>query len=1276
MVWKRLTFILSVVLALVAIPLLTIAQNGDSVSPGDVITNQLTLENPSASYTILAAQGDRLLLTLRSSDFDSYLTLLDQDGNLVAEDDDSAGGKDALIDAELPSTGLYTIQASSYNQASTGSFSLTVAGTISQVSTPTPVPTRAPLEQVTIGYGQSLDGTLTSNDAAAEYSFEGQQGELVTITLTSSDFDAYLTLQLADGPGGELIDDDDSAGNLNARIEDFELPATGTYLIRAGSYGGGAAGSYNLTLESASGQVQTTATPQPDTTPIAQNGDLLAYGANIDGTLTEGATSATYTFEGQAGDRVTITLTSPDFDAYLRLSPRGGAALIEDDDSAGNLNARIQDFDLPSAGVYIIEVSSLSGVIGEYSLTLEGESSGVTVQATQEVTVGTPVAGAGSQTVEGLLMHDLLSATYPFAGRAGDTVAITMTSQEFDSYLLLQDSSGAALIEDDDSAGNLNAQIVYTLPADGNYTLVATSNTRASTGAFALTVVGIASELILNAPQLGLPEAPFNDPVTISLGGTVSGEFNRTAGGNGFSFTGEAGRAITITVSSDDFDTFVTLYQATNSGTYVELINDDDSAGNLNSRIENFTLPEQGAYLIAITDAGDTGTGTFTLELNDLGITAVSVTPAPTEVASSAGDIQIGTTVNGTLPETNTTTFTFEGQAGQSVTITVTSLDFDPFVTLTDSNGATLTSDDDSAGSLNAQIEGFTLPETGGYNIVVSNAGGSGAGAFTLELSGDGVTIEQPDTNTIRPGSLDGELTLDQLAAVYFFEGEAGQTVTIVATSNEFDAFLTLSGSDGNVLISDDDSAGNLNARIDGFTLPANDTYTITVSSFTEGVSGAFTLVLETSGSAIEPTPTPTEVASGDSITIGQVIDGSLRAGQTSATYTFEGRMGQTLTIIARSETFDTYLRVSDSDGLELAYDDDSGGNLDSRIGVFQPYRDDTYTVTVESYDSAAGDFTLEILETTISPLSFREPLERTLEAGEIDIYRFEGQAGDVVVINLTGSFDTYLTLADEAGLSLIENDDSIDSSNSSIGPYTLPADGTYFVYVRSYDSTAIGDYTLSLNRAELIRLSYSEDINAVFEAEGGPMYFDFEGSYGDVITIRANSNDTLDTSLMLVGPDGYQLTADADGGAGHDPEILDFALNQDGAYTIVLSTVVPGASGQVTLTLQKAEARSLNDGPQEINLDDQHTQDFVSFNGQAGERVSLMVEMLTPPSTYSPYITALQGDQTLYYSYGAFLSRQVIELTIPVDGEVIIKLEYYDSGEARMRLTLERLGS
>jgi hypothetical protein len=88
---------------------------------------------------------------------------------------------------------------------------------------------------------------------------------------------------------------------------------------------------------------------------------------------------------------------------------------------------------------------------------------------------GSPVQGA-LQASDGQLEDDNSHYDiYTFPGRAGQQVTITMTSREIDSYLWLLDPQGNSLIQDDDGAGGTDARIVYTLPVDGTYTIVANS---------------------------------------------------------------------------------------------------------------------------------------------------------------------------------------------------------------------------------------------------------------------------------------------------------------------------------------------------------------------------------------------------------------------------------------------------------------------------------------------------------------------------------------------------------------------------------------------------------------------------------------------------------------------------------------------------------------------------------------------------------------------------------------------------------------------------------
>lgn len=77
-----------------------------------------------------------------------------------------------------------------------------------------------------------------------EYTFEGEAGQMVKITMTSEEFDTVLSLR--DSSGQEIAYNDDSARSLNSTII-TTLPANGTYTIVARSFSG-QGGSYNLVV--------------------------------------------------------------------------------------------------------------------------------------------------------------------------------------------------------------------------------------------------------------------------------------------------------------------------------------------------------------------------------------------------------------------------------------------------------------------------------------------------------------------------------------------------------------------------------------------------------------------------------------------------------------------------------------------------------------------------------------------------------------------------------------------------------------------------------------------------------------------------------------------------------------------------------------------------------------------------------------------------------------------------------------------------------------------
>ncbi|MEM1279450.1 MAG: trypsin-like peptidase domain-containing protein [Cyanobacteria bacterium P01_H01_bin.152] len=198
------------------------------------------------------------------------------------------------------------------------------------------------------------------------YVFEGQRGQQIAVEMTSRDLDAYLIL-LSEDNDSLYVEDDDSAGELNARLV-ATLPEDGEYIIIANSFGRGEQGRYDLRLSEVGGG-EATNSPTPRTGAIIlQESGVLVQGDAIapDGTLYD-----EFTFNGEAGQRVTITLESSQFDTYLAVADSGGNLVAENDDISPSTTNSEVSFTLPATNRYLVIVNGYStSDQGRYTLTI------------------------------------------------------------------------------------------------------------------------------------------------------------------------------------------------------------------------------------------------------------------------------------------------------------------------------------------------------------------------------------------------------------------------------------------------------------------------------------------------------------------------------------------------------------------------------------------------------------------------------------------------------------------------------------------------------------------------------------------------------------------------------------------------------------------------------------------------------------------------------------------------------------------------------------------
>lgn len=213
---------------------------------------------------------------------------------------------------------------------------------------PRPLPLNGTVVTGRLGPGAHI--LPVDNSYFEVYRFEGRGGQRVTIDMASRDINSFLILVAPNGR--QLAQDDNSGGGSNARISKI-LPTNGTYLLIANSRESGESGVYRLRAVATSGSL---INPASQGRVILQLSGVLGPGASV--LRSDGSLYRTYTIQGRAGQSMTITLESSDFDTFLALVGPDGRVIAQNDDvSQGNANSALS-ITLRRTGVYRVLVNA------------------------------------------------------------------------------------------------------------------------------------------------------------------------------------------------------------------------------------------------------------------------------------------------------------------------------------------------------------------------------------------------------------------------------------------------------------------------------------------------------------------------------------------------------------------------------------------------------------------------------------------------------------------------------------------------------------------------------------------------------------------------------------------------------------------------------------------------------------------------------------------------------------------------------------------------------
>jgi hypothetical protein len=331
----------------------------------------------------------------------------------------------------------------------------------------------------------------------------------------------------------------------------------------------------------------------------------------------------------------------------------------------------------------------------------------------------------------------------------------------------------------------------------------------------------------------------------------------------------------------------------------------------------------------------------------------------------------------------------------------------------------------------------------------------------------------------------------DAFMEAWTLEGREGESVTVDMVSDDFDALLFVVGPGLEETLVDDDSGGGCNARIT-FTFLENGSFRVVASSAISRETGVYSLRVsgvpdplisyacgELSPAVIAQLPTD-----GRSLTLGGSASGALSGSSATVTdqrkadaWSLEGRAGESVTVVAESEAFDTYLMIVGPGMDAVLSDDDGAGDLNSQLTMRFP-ADGTYRVVVTSANFAEyGPYTVRVeepLDMSTLPTDGRiievggtmqgvlNPSDPVVQDGQRgQAWALEGRAGETYSIDLMSSeFDAYLFFVGPGLEGPMSDDDGGDELNSRI-MVTLPEDAVYRVIVSSAGMGGSGEFRL-----------------------------------------------------------------------------------------------------------------------------------------------------------------------------------------------------------------------
>jgi subtilisin family serine protease len=772
---------------------------------------------------------------------------------------------------------------------------------------------------------------------------------------------------------------------------------------------------------------------------------------------------------GESLDVVVIAQSAGStLDSYLRVFDAAGVQLAANDDFGGSFDSGLA-YTASLTGTYYVGVSgygnttyapgsgagTAAGSTGPYTVTFRRTAP--PLEPNDSIAQATPVVPtAGSATFTAVVgdgaygARDVDLFTVDLLATQQLTLAVVAAAagSSLDSYLRVFDSAGRQLATNDDSSGSTDSSLIFTAPLAGRYVVGVSgygnasyaagspgSGTAGSTGSYRLDLT--LSEVTPPEPPPENPGEPNDTLATATVGLAAGGRSVDLAGtiGDGthgaadvdlFSVVLAAGDVLEAAVRAQAIGSSLDSYLRLFDAAGTQLAANDDFGGSLDSSL-SFTATVAGTYYVGVSGYGNARYSPVTGE----GV-----------VAGPVGEFELLLRRTALTPVGPLEPNDSLGQA--------------TLVSLVDGQ---------------AEVTGMV---------------------------GDG-DHDRRDVDLFAVSLASGETLIVDVSA-----RDSGSTL---------DSYLRLFTAAGEQLAANDDFGGSVDSRLE-FVASEAGTYYVGLSGFrnsryapltagsgTPGSIGSYSLGFTVVGVETPPPVEPgdtlatavvglTAVAPDTASFAGVIGDGTAGTGDIDCySVVLDASQSLTATIRARADgsTLDSYLRLFDAAGNQVAANDDFGGSQDSLLSYTAP-APGTYFLGVSGFGNSSylpltggnvrtgstGEYTLSLTRTTppfeqndsiaqATPVALVGGVARleavvgdgVYAARDVDIFAISLSAGQAVTLDVTArdvgsTLDSYLRLFDAAGRQIAVNDDAAGSRDSYL-QFTALSAGVYYVGVSGF---------------------------------------------------------------------------------------------------------------------------------------------------------------------------------------------------------------------------------